>query len=205
MNSRFQYYLLHALPYIAVLLGLYLFDSIWLAFGLYQLGMLWVLLGKGYSFKSLFYGWKSWGWFFILVSLLAGVILMLVFPSQSLSASLSSALIAKGLHPQQLTLFIVIFVLVTPTLEELYWRDLLESETLFNFSDVAFAGYHLLVLALFLPISAWLFLPVVLLGLTATAAIWRRVHYQTQGLAIPWLSHAAADFSVMVWLYWQVS
>mgnify|MGYP003543466717 CR=1 FL=1 len=165
--------------------------------------MLLKLTSRGYRFKRLFTGWRTWGWLWVFIGLLAGVSLTIILP-QTLSDSFTLGLATKGLSKQNLFLFILIFVLVTPTLEEPFWRDYLgKSRGLLSLSDIAFAGYHLLVVALFLPSAYWLFLPVILIGLSIVAAFWRWIFRTTQGLMIPWLSHAAADLSVMLWVAWQ--
>jgi membrane protease YdiL (CAAX protease family) len=165
--------------------------------------MLLLLLSQGYRFKPLFTGWRTWGWWWILIGLLAGVSLAIILP-QALSDSFTLTLATKGLSKQNLFLFILIFLLVTPTLEEPFWRDYLgKSKGLLSLSDIAFSGYHLLVVALFLPNAYWLLLPVILIGLSVVAAFWRWLFRITQGLMIPWLSHATADLSVMLWVAWQ--
>jgi membrane protease YdiL (CAAX protease family) len=192
------------IPYLAVLTGLYVFRSVYLAFGFYQAGMLIWLLIHRYRFRNLFLGWRWWGWIWIVIGLMAGIGLTIMFPD--ITSTFLPILLATGLREKDLPLFIIVFVLVTSTLEEPFWRDLLgQSRALISISDIAFGGYHLLVVGLFTPSTFWYWLPVIFICLTAMSAIWRRLRQMTQGLMIPWLSHAAADFSVMAWLYWQVS
>ena len=85
---------------------------------------------------------------------------------------------------------------MNPVLEEWYWRGVLGSPSRMPTpNDAAFAGYHVLVLAVFVPWPWALAVAVVLVG---AAWLWRQLVARHGGLVIPVVTHAVADLSVIV-------
>ncbi len=101
-----------------------------------------------------------------------------------------------GLAGGSWVLFIVYYSVVNPVLEELFWRQHLGSNRVgLVWTDMWFAGYHILVLIEFVKV------PWVVAGFAAlvgAAWLWRQVMRECDGLLIPVLSHSAADLSLIM-------
>ncbi|MBU2690869.1 MAG: hypothetical protein KJ970_08050 [Candidatus Eisenbacteria bacterium] len=192
-----------ALPYLAVLIGLYLFRSAWISILLYHLGiMLFLLSGRPKAvWQRLFDGWSHGpGLAAALLCAGCGPIIALLWGRVAIAPQeLTSALAGFGLSGADWWLFAAYYVIPHPILEELFWRgpDFTRSRGLI-LADAAFGGYHLLVLLQFLHLF-WACVSVVVLILVAW--LWRRIAARYQGLAIPIISHAAAALSTMAAVY----
>ena len=73
-------------------------------------------------------------------------------------------------------------------------RGYLGGHKYFSWTDLAFAGYHILVLAWFIKVP-WLVIAFIVL--TVAAYIWRYIASKLEGLAVPLLSHIVADVSII--------
>jgi hypothetical protein len=194
--------LARAMPYLAVGLGLLWFKSAWLALLGYHLGIL-LFLGFGRAFGHfrrlgplLRPGWAVTAW---ISACLAGLLLYLGWNGLPLPADLSASLANLGLTAASWPWFIAYFALVNPWLEEAYWRGWLSGPSGFpSLDDFWFAGYHLLILAPFIPVG-WLAL--VLAVLVTAAWFWRQIARHTGGLFIPSVAHLLADFSILTAIY----
>jgi membrane protease YdiL (CAAX protease family) len=91
--------------------------------------------------------------------------------------------------------FAAYYVTVHPVLEEIYWRGYLPgAHRSPAMVDVAFAGYHVLVLCLFVKLP-WV---LVSFGVLLFAAwSWRRLAARYSGLGVAIAGHAAADLSIV--------
>jgi hypothetical protein len=186
-----------------VLGGLYWLHNAWVAVLLYHLGMVAMLSGeKQWSHgRSLFAGYAHWH---VPVTAFggigAGALLYLLWPlTGKMAGSFGAHLASFGLTPALWPLFFGYFILVNPWLEELYWRGYLGDSSLRpTWNDLFFAGYHLLVLAIFVS-RPWLLLT--LCALVAVAWIWRQLARQQHGLCASMLSHAFADAGTMAVIY----
>ena len=189
-------------PYIAMLLGLYLFKSGWAAFIIYHALILGVLIHKKEikNWKEMFKGFHPWLTVLsILFGLAGGAIVYFLAPYAGLDSYISTALVALGLSGTAWLLFVIYHFLINPWFEEFYWRKYLGSKKRGLVStDFIFAGYHLLVLALFLE---WYWLVLAFLILTLAAWFWRQLTKKYKGLLMPILSHMAADASIMIVVY----
>jgi hypothetical protein len=192
-----------ALPYAAVIIGLYLFKRPWVAMGLYHLGIILILLKSrpGPVVRSLRAGWSTGAG--LAVTLLcagSGPALILLWKWIALRpGELQLSLSQLGFSRTSWGLFVAYYVIVHPALEEIFWRDRLRSLRKGPaLADAAFAGYHFLVLILFLH-PFWAAAAVVILA--CTGWLWRRTAIRHQGLAIPVISHTAASLGTMaaVW------
>ena len=186
-------------PYIAVVIGLYVFNNAWLTLVLYHLGILaFSMTGPR---RGLLEKFKT-GWNLPLaaaaavMSLLVVPILFFLWPFiGNTAASLDTTLSQMGLSGPAWLLFIVYFSTVQPFLEELYWRGFLGStQRWFSSTDLIFAGYHVLVLARFVD-GPWLLL--VFLAVAFAGAVWRILASRLNGLAVPLLSHVLADMAII--------
>ncbi len=107
-----------------------------------------------------------------------------------------------GLTQQSWPLFITYFILVSPVLEEIYWRSYLGNpSTKPALNDFLFAGYHIIVLA---GIVQVVWLVVIFLVLAAAAWIWRLANRLGGGLMSSFISHLAADISIILVSYFLV-
>ncbi len=192
-----------AVPYVAVLVGLYVLKSAWIAIGLYHFGITVFLIAgdRNSLLKRVCTGWNS------MPAVIGVVMSVMIFPivfffwghMQLESTPLKSALANFGLHGTSWFFFMIYFSTVQPFLEELYWRGHLEyGHKYFSWTDFAFAGYHILVLAWFIK-PPWLVIAFIVL--TATAYVWRYIASKLEGLAVPLLSHIVADVSIIAVTY----
>ena len=192
-----------AVPYVAVLVGLYVLESAWIALGIYHLGIAGFLIA-GDRGMVLAKAWRGWN-----LAIAAGMVVMsaMVFPAvlllwgkmQLADAPLSVGLASVGLQGRSWLGLMVYFSTVQPVLEELYWRGYMESRhKCIAWTDFAFAGYHLLALVRFVK-APWLL--VALVVLTLAAWVWRYVAGRLGGLIVPLLSHIVADMSIVAVTY----
>ena len=189
------------LPYVAVFVGLYILNSAWAALLMYHIG---IVLLVAYdrrisSWKRLCLGIKPWPLCSAVVfCLLSGPLIFGLWKFMALEAAVDPGVILAryGLNDSSWVCFMLYFVVVNPVLEELFWRDYLGADpSRFSLVDLAFAGYHVLVLCLFIK-WPWVFLGFCILAITG--CLWRRFSIEQQGLAVPWISHTAADASIMI-------
>jgi membrane protease YdiL (CAAX protease family) len=187
-----------ALPYVAVLVGLYALSSAWAAIAIYHAGIvaIWLAAGRAPSPRTLFAGLRARAAIPLVAAALAvGPILWLVWPRVALDPDLAAVLARFGLAGGSLAAFAIYSAIANPLLEELLWRGLLgDPAARPSPYDALFAGYHLLVLAL---VVAWPFALAAAVALALAAWIWRLATDRCGGLAAPWLSHLAADLAVI--------
>jgi membrane protease YdiL (CAAX protease family) len=189
------------IPYITILIGLHIFKNAWAAILLYHAAIIFVILRTDglILFKRLVIGW-NWktGLSLAVISALSGLTLYFLWPMASIQApELSEVLREYGLHGSYWLIFMIYYCLSTPVLEEVFWRGyLLVPERHPSAPDFLFAGYHIIVLILFLkplPVAA------VFISLVITAWIWRILALKLDGLAVPFTSHLVAEVSV-IWI-----
>ena len=203
MNSRPSNKLrfLWVLPaYVFIGAGMHGFRNGWLAILGLHLVMGVVLLGtrSGRSeIRQLARGWH--GLLFAGIALagaLAGVLIyFLWFVARIPELSMVGALSRVGLVDRSWLAFAVYYSLVNPWLEEGFWRGWLGSRSkLPDASDVAYAGYHLVVMALFV---TWPWILVSFVILVGAGWMWRQAAAKRDGLLIPALAHFIADASII--------
>lgn len=187
-----------ALPYVATLLGLYLFKSAWLALLFYHGGILVILAAEGQlgRFRELPQGWR-WALGAALggAGLLVGVLFLGLGPKLGLERTLAAQLSAFGLGGARLYPWALYYVLCNACFEEVFWRSYLGSQgrpPVLN--DLLFAGYHALVLYFFIP-GIWI--PPALGVLTLAAWAWRQARQSCGGLSVPLFSHFMANLGLM--------
>ena len=191
--------LVYLIPYLAMVVGLYVLHSAWIPFAIYH-GLIVVSLvttGRGISCHELTRGW-DWrqGLGAVVFGIGGGIVLFLLAPLAGIDHKLLTPALAKlGLEGNSWLLFVFYHALINPWFEEAFWRGQLGSESRRVIgADVVFAAYHLLVLALFLD-PVWLVLSFVLL--TFAGWLWRQMARRQRGLLMPVVSHLCADASIM--------
>lgn len=191
------------IPYIAVGIGLLVFNNVWPAILGYHAGMIAVILlsNTRLPLKQVFQSKKSWiPVITLLIGAGSGILLFILWPFLSVPDTIQSHLQSIGLNEHTWPGFIAYFVTVNPLLEEYYWRGYLASATWrITLNDVFFSGYHLIVLAENIAI-VWL--AAVFLGLIAGAWFWRQMNRYNEGLLASVVSHLAADITVILTIYY---
>ncbi|UCE65459.1 MAG: CPBP family intramembrane metalloprotease, partial [Candidatus Zixiibacteriota bacterium] len=171
----------------------------WAAILLYHAAILFVILRNSdlILFKRLFRGW-SWkiGFPLAAISAFSGLSFYILWPMARIdSLELSTVLNEYGLYSSSWLIFMIYYCISTPILEEIFWRGYLSVPNRYpSGPDILFAGYHIIVLILFLkhlPIAA------VFLSLVIVAWIWRLISIKFNGLAIPFVSHLVAGTGVI--------
>ena len=189
-------------PYITVGMGLLVCHNAWVAILSYHLVMLAVIStsGKRLSIFQIFKGGDK-----IRLPLLAavgiggGLLLWFLKPWVLLTGEMKVFTQSLGLTQQSWPLFITYFILVSPALEEIYWRSFLgDPSTKLVLNDFLFSGYHMIVLAGIVQV-AWLV--VIFLVLAAAAWIWRLANRLGGGLMSSFISHLTADISIILVSY----
>ena len=191
------------MPCIAVLIGLNILRSAWAAILFYHaVIVIYLFLTRSDRPRpALFRGWHtSTGIGLILLCACSGPLLVLLWPViENVHGNLSAALDSFGLHGARWWLFAAYYVSLHPILEEIFWRGALsERNRSINFTDIAFATYHMLVLLHFLKIP-WVIVVFVILVLVSW--FWRSIAGRYHGLAIPVISHMTAGLGIMTATY----
>ena len=191
------------LPYISVAIGLYALKSAWASIALYHAGMLTFLWAwrPPELRQHLSRGFRAGPGIPLLLGCAAsGLLVYQLWPFLGPSpAQLALDLQTYGFSRQSLLGFVIYFGIVHAPLEEVYWRSLTREDTgVLSASDLAFAGYHAFVIVLFLP-AVFALLAVLLL--TGVSALWRYQARRFGGYALPLLSHALADLSILAAIY----
>lgn len=201
MNHITTKYAACLLPYGAVVIGLYVLRSAWAALLIYHLGIVLVMVYQARisRWKRLFLGVHPGGVFSaVVVCLLSGPLVFVLWRFMALEAAMNpGAVLAQyRLSGTSWVCFLVYFVALNPALEELFWRDYLRSSLRkLSVLDSAFAGYHILVLCLFIK---WPWVIVGFCVLAIVGCLWRRLSIAHPGLAVPWISHTVADASILI-------
>jgi membrane protease YdiL (CAAX protease family) len=193
------------LIYSAIYLGMHVFRSGWAAILMYHAVVCLVLtLAGGWSSASkLFRGWRPGaGLGFVAMSLLTGVVVYVAWIEMQLApGSIADTVEGVGLQGPMLIGFGIYYAVVNPAIEEIFWRGWYGENCRWPLAtDVLFAGYHLIVVVLFLNT---LFMAVAFCVLIGAAWLWRLCVRRYDGLMIPFLSHTVADISIMAVLFLQ--
>ncbi|MEN8254471.1 MAG: CPBP family glutamic-type intramembrane protease [Verrucomicrobiota bacterium] len=187
-------------PYVAVLVGMYLFHSAWLAILLYHAGILvflayrkpvglWRRMWAGAKSPLLVPG--------ILACALAAPVVYFMWPWLAVSETILLEWMLKyGLTGWSWLLLIPYFSIIHPVLEEIHWRGISpEDATGLYWQDFMFAGYHVLVLFQLMH-APWLLL--VFAVLVGSSVFWRWANARFGGYGLSILTHAVADAAVVV-------
>ena len=126
--------------------------------------------------------------------LLAGPLTWLLLPSMVRTPA-GEWLASYGLSGWALLLIVPYYGLVHPVLEQAHWGPLRARHGLSLPASALFAGYHGLVLSTLMK-PVWI--AACLAVLFASSLAWTAIQRRTGGLAVPAISHAAADLGMMV-------
>lgn len=191
-----------ALAYLAVGLGVFVFHSAWsalLGFHIAIAGSL-VMIKPDIPIPLLF---KSTSIKWILLSLLltgsSGILLYILWDRFQVAGDLPAQLERLGLTSSTWPAFIAYFAAVNPFVEEYFWRGYLGDPTKgLHGSDLAYAGFHGMILIGRVHIASIVFALVIL---TLAGWIWRQIAREDRGLLAPVLGHMAADFTILLCVY----
>jgi hypothetical protein len=185
-------------PYLAVIIGLYLFENAWLSILLYhaQIGV-WGLSHRGTRSPPLLKGWSAQGaCCFVLPAVAAGPILYFLLPAMlKINIPLGEWLSDVGLRGPTLWLFAAYFGLCHPMLEEFHWSSIRQSLKSAMPAHFFFAFYHVLVVSLILQWPWALATGAVLFG---SSWLWHVMESKYEGTLLPVLSHTLADSAIIV-------
>ncbi len=195
------------IPYAAVGIGLYVFGSAWIAVGLYYGGAIVYVAATGrkdliapaawVGNLRILHGWDRWLAIVTCgVFALAGVAVFYLWPiAVRADVDLAEFLEAMGVGGRRFAVFAVVFCLLNPVVEEVFWRGCLgDGRRGLSWIDAAFAGYHVPVLLMVMNVgmSAAAFAI-----LCTTSWCLRRLRHKSGGLGIGWTAHFLADVSIM--------
>jgi len=185
------------IPYIAVLLGMYLLHNVWIAALAYHLGAAAVLYrtrfdaGDPHTTRG---GSAIVVGINLLIGIFTGVLLYSLWPMLGTPADLGARLARMGLTSW--TVFGIYYCAVNPLLEELLWRRFMPNRSISpTWHDALFAGYHMLVLAIFMQ---WQWMAVSFVLLMSASCIWRFSIRRPNGLLIVSASHFLADLGIVL-------
>ncbi len=185
------------IPYLAVLCGIYLLHSVWIAMILYHLGMaaaIWRYRSQWTVVSPQAGARKNLVALNVLLGLCTGLVLYAIWPVLGAPQDIGLRLSRLGLTSWPL--FGLYYCTVNPILEELFWRESLETpSSLPARNDILFAGYHMLVLALFIRWE-WCIAAFVLLVLASW--IWGMTAKTRGGMVTAVVSHLLADLGIVL-------
>jgi len=187
------------LPYAAVFLGLFVLRNAWAAILLYHAGVVIVLRldGRKGLLRAVGHGWSAPAAAAVGIVCATGGLLLALLWSTIAREHVDLAKTLTDLHLSGLSwpAFAGYYVTVHPVLEEVFWRGYCtEAHRSPVALDIAFAGYHVPVLCIFITV------PWVIVGFGAlwfASWIWRRSAARYSGLGVAIAGHMAADLSVI--------
>lgn len=201
MNKK---WIVFILPYLAVWAGLFLFKNAWLTLLGFHVSVLIALailrprVPLNILFKS---NHPKWIIISVLFCSTSGIGLYFLWHSFGIAHDLPAQLISLGLNSSSWAAFIAYFSLVNPFVEEYFWRGVLGNATKKIFViDAVYAGYHVIILWGRVPLSSVLFAVMIL---TSAGWLWRQFSREDGGLLAAVLGHMAADFSILMTVYWM--
>lgn len=192
------------IPYFAVAVGMYGIHNAWAALGLYHIGILTALIlsRHQYTCEDRCPIHPIWIPTVALIFALGGAALYVLWPHLNPdSRMITSTLADYGINHQTWPSFAAYFCIVNSTLEELFWRGYLGSDSPHPVpNDFLFGGYHVFVLLAFAG-AVW-GLPV-LIAVAFAGWLWRILRRITGGLTVPMITHIVADVSIAVAVYFR--
>ncbi|MBN1124904.1 MAG: CPBP family intramembrane metalloprotease [Sedimentisphaerales bacterium] len=168
-------------------------QNVWLAGALYYIGTVIAVWMHRQPKEIKLSGW-SWTGLGLAILAAGGIYggILLLWPWAVKEELVLGEVLSKyGLSSSNLVFFIPLALVLNPIIEELLWRGLLDTGSArFSWLDLAFAGYHIPVLALAVK---WPFVFDAAVALTMASWALRWAKHTFGGMAIPWLAHALAD------------
>lgn len=188
------------IPYLAVLGGIYLLHSVWIAMIVYHLGMaatIWCCRNRGTGVSCQAGARTPLIVMNVLIGLCTGVFLYALWPILGTPQDIGLRLNRLGLTSW--LVFGIYYCSVNPILEELFWRKSLATpSSLPARSDLLFAGYHMLVLALFM---RWEWCAAAFVLLVLASWIWGITAKARGGIPMTAGSHFLADLGIVLAAY----
>lgn len=206
-KNKENHALLWAIPaYGAIVIGMYVLPSAWVALLGFHLALVLALLPQLRILPARILVPVSPAWFLPMacLGLAGGVAVWVLWPVIGIAEHYQANLARLGMMSPGFgwLFFIAYFGLVNPFIEESFWRHLLTSPARGPaLVDFLFGGFHLIILTLFIGPFWWL---VALLILAATSWFWRNITRITGSLLPAIIFHIFADFSI-VWVVYQKS
>lgn len=190
------------LAYLAVGMGLFVFQSAWgTLLGFHAAIVVSLLIAKpDIPIKSLLTS-RNIKWIFLSILLCggSGVSLYFMWDFFGFTSDFPAQIAALGLNSSNWPLFIAYFAFINPFIEEYFWRGYLGSKTKsLHISDFLYAGFHALVLINKVQTESIVFGVSVLVF---AGWLWRQIAREDGGLLAPALGHMAADLTILVTVY----
>ena len=185
------------IPYVTVLVGMYVTHSVWVAAIAYHVVAGAVLWGDRNRMPEQIALKPDSGALFglnALIGLSTGVLLYALWPLLGVPKDIGARLGQLGLTSW--LGFGIYYCSVNPLIEELFWRRYLETPSSFPArNDILFAGYHMLVLALFVD---WKWLLAAFGLLVLASWIWGHTARTRKGILVITASHLLADLGIII-------
>jgi len=195
-----------ALAYLAVGLGIFRFHNAWGALaGFHAAIILSLLIARpNISVSTLLKSTKiKWIALSVLLCGSSGIALYFLWDQFGFAPDLPSQIEALGLTSSTWIPFIAYFSLVNPFVEETFWRGYLGDGTKrVHASDFVYSGFHALIMIGKVRVDAILF---GLSMLVLAGWFWRQIAREDGGLLAPVLGHIAADFTILMAVYQMTS
>ena len=193
------------LPYLAVAIGIFWVQNAFVALLGFHLAIIFsLLLARSQVPVSILFKSRDIRWVILNVLLCgsSGISLRLLWPYFEVVGDLSAHTRLLGLTGSTWPIFIAYFVLVNPLIEEYFWRGYLGSPTRRLYpSDFLYSGFHGLILMGKMQTGAVLYSLIVLV---LAGWSWRQIARADEGLLAPVLGHMAADFTILMTIYWRM-
>jgi len=193
------------LPYLAVAIGLFWLHHALFTLLAFHLAIVLPLLfaRSPISIKILF---KSTDLRWMVLSLLlggsSGLTLYFFWSYFGFASDLPAQVESLGLTDSAWLVFIAYFVFVNPLIEEYFWRGYLGSPAKSLYlSDFLYAGFHTLILWNRVQTGTIIYSLTVLV---LAGWFWRQLARMNGGLLAPVLGHMAADFTILMAVFWRV-
>lgn len=196
--------ILSTVPYITTYLGLYYFSNAWLAILAYHFVIIVSLVYKYKDLSKISYSITSKKLLSlgIIITASASPIIYLLWDYIKLT-DLDLVYMLERFHltGSSSILFILYFFLVHPILEELYWRFVISytpNQKIEYLFDILFAGYHILVLRLFiqLPFAILSFIILAIAGMS-----WGYIKERYNDYITIFITHAIADLLIILTVF----
>ncbi|HSL45974.1 MAG TPA: CPBP family glutamic-type intramembrane protease [Anaerolineales bacterium] len=192
------------LPYLAVGIGLFWIEHALLALLTFHAAIvLSLLLARSTVPVKILFRTHNVRW--VLLSILlcgsSGISLYFLVHVFGIRGDLSAHVRSLGLTTSTWPIFLTYFVLVNPLVEEYFWRGYLGSPTMGLYaSDFLYAGFHALILWRSVQPALIVYSLIVLV---LAGWFWRQLARIDGGLLAPALGHMAADFTILMAVYWM--